>query len=1433
MKKRFISMLLVVLMVMSLFTGVSTSASAAGWNGANTIEYTMQNGDYVLRICQKLGLNYYTCKQAIMDLNSIKEGEWNKLAVGRVLTLPASDQDAILLTSGAPTTVQTTGTAVTGTGVTGTATAGTATAVATSSTVGNVSTSPSADVLVYYLVPYTMSVGETVSGVCNNLGVNFSVFQSFIQQVNDISSWNKVRAGQTLIIPTPVRPAVGTSCYGVMAHSVASNDTAYSITSKAGVNYNSNKRLLEALNQTSNLGAIKAGDKFYYPRPMTISVPGTDNPGSTTTTTTTTTTTDGNGTTVTQTTVTGKLYTLTSNMSSSDGTMLFYVDSKPVTAAQAGAKVTILTDTASGKAIQSLTVKHSNGTADLLLTGDSFIMPGCDVRVDASMKTGHDITIEANYSGKANASVGGVSVQSAVKGAAVIIKSTDPNYEIENVYAYYKRFSWLSTKTPLTITGNGFAMPDMDVTVEVTLKPVTTYAFYVRSDITNEGAAPAFSTRWGTFFLEVNGAAATRAARGTKVSVVPRADEGYEPFRIVVQNRSTGAAVNVFSNTFTMPASDVDVWVYFTPKGNNIIIQPAQGGTANATVGGPPAIDEAASGTVVTLTAVPDPGYQFNRWDIVRNSDGLKIDAMPNVNANPATFVMPKGGVTVTPVFIGANSFNITSNFFIDNVATPANTYRDVSFYASFTDPQSTTGATVKSEFRWTNAQATDADVFGTKYPVAAGRIFSGTYIDLTPDCAEGLAFVKFEIWPVGGANPLEEETNSANFHGYFLMPTQAIEIRAFFETGKVAIGPATIEGVGSVSFLVSDDGGINWRSAATCNPGDLVRAVLIPGEGYRFDWATYNAGGNQLLITRKDNGASVILNPAAADMGPATPPNSRMYQFQMPAEGVNIKAIFDPAPYTLTMTTIDEFRNPLNGRGIWQIAINGVVGAVDNDPMGPTTVNVEYGDTVVVAMTESGWSNYDMVSFRINDKEYIADVHNYFYSFEMVGDRAQNLNIVATVQPRVPYSPVAHALNASYDTSKGNVEFLIVNSPTGYSDTFRVDAAGANLVYVKNAVYGDQVAIVWSSTNYSIDLDHILIEGSDASKIVPTFVPNLQAIDGRAPAVAGYVFEMPETDVTITINFFGQPLATQVNVVDQNGNPITGMVKLSVNGGVRDAALPATFNDIAYKSEVALTRTELARAENIKITGISVLECNAAMIPLTDADGAQIRVPVREIVDGYQFTMPNNNIQVNVIVGPDDQNWDIQLTNGLTLNGGFIFRDAPGGNIITSAKPGDVVYVFDNPNAGYCFLGGAGLKITDPGTQTDIKQIVADGTGANPNLNTQSTWKFTMPNYGVSFDATFVKQEYTLRFNQSGTVANWAVTKNYGTAKPVTAGDTMTVSMGDYIAITTINTGDTFVRMDDDAPGLGLITTPTSSVWTIPAFPAGVLVDDVFITVN
>ena len=86
-------------------------------------------------------------------------------------------------------------------------------------------------------------------------------------------------------------------------------------------------------------------------------------------------------------------------------------------------------------------------------------------------------------------------------------------------------------------------------------------------------------------------------------------------------------------------------------------------------------------------------------------------------------------------------------------------------------------------------------------------------------------------------------------------MPKKDITIEAYFETGKAAIGPAAITGIGSVGYKVLDDNG-NWKSANTCEPGDKVMVVVTAGNGYKFDDSRYES---RLFVTRKDNGAPVV----------------------------------------------------------------------------------------------------------------------------------------------------------------------------------------------------------------------------------------------------------------------------------------------------------------------------------------------------------------------------------------------------------------------------------------------------------------------------------------------------------------------------------------------------------------------------------------------
>lgn len=1364
MKKRIISMLLTVLMVMSLFSGLTVSADAATYNGANTIEYTMAQGDFVLRICQKLGLNYYTCKQAIMALNNIQDGQWNKLTVGRTLILPASDYDALLISNGAGTTVYNSGAAVTTattSNVTGTATTGTATVVNTAAAAA------SADTLAYYLVPYTMSYGETVSGVCNALGVNFSIFSPFIKQVNNVSNWNKVYAGDTLLIPTPVAPAVGTTCYGVMQHIVASSDTAYGITASKGINYSANERLLKVLNQTENLAAIKAGDKFFYPVPLTVSVPGTGNPGSTATTTTTTTVTDGNGTTTTSTTTTAKLYKLSSGMATSDGTMLFYVDNKPVTAAPAGAKVTVVTDTFDGKAIQSLTVKQSNGKADFLLAADTFVMPGCDVRVDASVKSGYDINIEANYSGKASASVGGVSVQAAVKGATVVVKSTDPNYEISSIYVYYRKLVSSSNKTEVKhSSSNAFIMPDMPVTVEVVLKPVATYAFYVNSPDN------------GSFYLKVDGSPVIRAAKGAQVTLVAEPDPGYVAGYITVSKHGDSTKfVNFFNNTFTMPAFDVDVHVSFIAKGDNILIMPAVGGdalayaaedvtinvltdkiTSTPTVDTSEAITERGAGEWVALKDFPETGYTLDpkaTYEIVRNSDGLKVKAYPKEVDSVwyYFFKMPKGGVTVTPHFVGAETYAIWPQIYLNG--DPVYKYSDCSFSATING--------TKTEF----LQSPDlADAINT---MKLNAVPYGQFVDLRYDSSDGYSFLRYEVYTADKIKDdtpgkdhtwaLDEElTNQASLHGYFDMPNKHVVVRAYFESGKAALGPAVIEGIGSVGYKVytkvSDfPPAWDWRSANTCEPGDTVMVIVTAGNGYKFDATKYNT---KLLVTRKDNGAPIPISTIAV---PSLDPNSFAFTFEMPATGADIRAIFDPKPFTITMKCVDEVGNDLTGLGLWQIAIDWVPGVVDNatgiswfDFV--TKFDVAYGDYVTVAMTEAGWSKYDMVSFRVDDKEYTADELNYFYNFQMIEDRAKDMTITAVLRPK---QVGIHNLTALYDVTKGGVEFLIIDSPSKYSNEFRrsPNVDGANLKYINKAVTGDKVAIVANSidSQYYVKASDITVTAwaDDSDRIVPTeqwiYANGLLAVPNAPGAVRVFTFTMPDSDVYVNVNISGTKQGLAISVYDTDNNPLNGMVRVaavSTTGAAisRDVAADVSFDDVAFNSTVSILRSELALAQKKVIQDVEISTASGKSVPYTDMSNAG---------EGIMFTMPNEPVWV--IIRMADFNYGLPLYVVEHITGGhLVFRHSEklSDPVVTLSDfaTGETVYVFDEPDSGYDHLGLGDLKVLANGV-TNIANCIEPTTV--PHI-----WTFTMPEGTLILEADFPKegtafQEISIKVQDTG----------------------------------------------------------------------------------
>lgn len=1100
MKKRIISALLTVLMVMSLFTGLSVSAYADDEN-PQVVEYTLKAGDYVLKLCQAQGINYFTCKDAIIKLNGLKsENDFRFLAVGRVIKLPATDAAALNIIAS--------GSTGTGTGSTGT-------------TTGTVSTAKGSDSVAYYLIPYTIQRGETVAGICNSLGISFTNYADQIMKLNNISSWNKVAAGKTLLLPSPKAPAVGTTCYQVVAHKIGSGETAYNMAASYGVDYGQNTKLLQALNNTSNLAKVKAGSTFYIPVATTITASSTGNTGSTgnsgnsgNTGSSDNNNNSGNnnsGNNNSGNNSSAKKYSITPNINTAYGTMTFYVNNATVSSAAAGDTVTVDVNTTDGKAISSLVVKHADGSADVKLEGNTFIMPGCNVRVDAEIQSGYDIDIESNYPTITAAAVSGVSVSSASQGANVKIVSTDPGYMVDSATVYYS--TWLGLKKFVTVNdAMCFIMPAANVTVKATLKAVPTYNFY-RADCVN-----------GSFDLQVNGFSASKAAKGAQVTIVWKAMDGYTLSGISVTEKKTGTSVSVLNNSFTMPGCDVEVKLTFGKTDNAIVINAVEGGILNAYDTNGNSITEAKTGDLITIKlkdGSSEAGYgnKFN-LTVTRNADGNLVTTAPaNGPAEEYTFTMPAGGVTVDGQFIGDNK-EISVTF---NGGSNGNTI-------------------IVNDARFTEDGKVKAAV--------GSKVILGTL------ARDGYAFNRFEVSVDGEYNV--EQSELANAQGYILMPNGAVSVEAFFVADAIPLEAASIRGSGDVSYQVSTTGKDGeYKTACSSKVGDWVKIIVKPSN------AGFVVPDNAILVTDKATGKSVKLIKI----------DNTSYIFQMPSQGVDVSVILVGDPHKLTLKTMNADNNSadLQGKSLWQISVEGDWPVVENDPNGGTTkADVKANDPIVLSLTEPGAANYviDKVVLTTSGGVYAGGIEyigNQYYFLMPDTDTTCTVYLKAKTT-----SDVSLTGCLIYDKSRGSANFEMGGTAIGSckaGDTVMVRATAA-----EGFTYGPDDVIITRADGGT------LTSGTDvnAGNFVPVYEDK-----GSGAVLTGWIFKMPQGGVNVEINFKqSEANAIELNVYDETGAVLTGNGYVSVQyGGNNFTDISGDFGKVPYGSAVTVSLTDLGKS--------------------------------------------------------------------------------------------------------------------------------------------------------------------------------------------------------------------------------------------------------------
>ena len=611
MKKRFISMLLAVILVATLFGGTSVSAYAD--SDYKTFKYTIASGDTLLQICNNSGLNFYTCQTAINKLNNFtSEAQYRKLYVGQVITLPASNEDAAKIASSYVSGSTGSGSVVN----TGSSTG------STGSVSGNVA---------YWLIPYTIQSGETITGVCNTLGISFSAYADLIKSINNISSWNRIPAGKTLLLPTAVQPAAGISCYAVIAHKVTQGETTYGICQNYGISYTANTSLLQTLNPKVSLTNIKYNTTLLVPVPTVItsgstggsssgSNSGSSNSGSSSGSSNSGSSSDSGTST--------KTYSISSS-SSGGGSLSFTVNGKSATAAAAGSTVTIKTNPEANKTLDSISVTTADKSAVIAVSNGTFTMPESNVKVTATFGSGY-IVVKGNKgdgSGDISCTVNNVPVDFAVKGATVKVTATpDAGSTLGGITVV--NFSGKTLYSGLK-SGDTFTMPGERVSVRAYFNAAATYGF------TKE------ATTNGSFSLQVMGTTVTKAAAGSTVKVVTNPNTGYAVKTIKVTDDSSGQQINYNnSDTFTMPYSSVTVSVEFERSVDtyNISVTPAQGGTVS--VGS----SKSAGGKTITLTVNKYSGYELDYFTITYSGITEKMEGT-------TSFKMPYADVTITPVF--------------------------------------------------------------------------------------------------------------------------------------------------------------------------------------------------------------------------------------------------------------------------------------------------------------------------------------------------------------------------------------------------------------------------------------------------------------------------------------------------------------------------------------------------------------------------------------------------------------------------------------------------------------------------------------------------------------------------------------------------------------------------------------------------------------
>ncbi len=905
MKKRLISLLMTVVMLVSLCSVFTVSAAA----DAQVATVTLASGDSVLKICQAHGIDYYTYKDLIMKLNGITdESQFSKLPVGKQIVLPISNAAAAALSGSTATVSGATGAGTTGTGLTS----------------GTVSSLPSGDRVAYYLVTYKVQRGDTIGSIYSAMGLSYKTYENQVVKLNKLRNVNAIQVGQTLTLPTTNPGLSGTTYTTIMAHTMRSGESAYDIVCGSyGLSYNSAQAMLQALNNRDNLGLFRVGETMYIPVAGLVSASTTVPGGTTGGSTTTGTVSSGvNYNLVKQTPVNGSFdlqvggksvgtasagqlvsvvctpdtgyavdtikvvkvgdastgvavnsssfvmpsYAVTVSVtfkqavqsdiivsSPVNGSVSAMVDGSIVTKAYAGAQITVKTTPAAGFMLDYVRVTYNENRDSIAVENGKFTMPNFPVTVTAVFKIdpdynptkGNSIFVDVQNA-KVVAKVGTNAVTAAKEGDRVTLEVTpDTNYTLESIRVYYDNF----TKTA-NLEKMSFTMPNMPVTIVATVKPTSKATFEIKKIQNTDG----------TFVTKVDGKEVTSAKAGQKVQVVGGSSKSfynYIPYVTKTGDSSVAVYVDKDTNTFTMPDYPVTVKVQFYVY-HNVVLDASNGtnGFYNVT-------------SVLNGMQVQRCGagveLQVNIWGVTNGMSAGDIiltyqDGSTYTLVNTNRFIMPDCNVRVRVEF--KNNMKLTANAPWD--------------YADGKETRS----------NWGNSYTILGRTFNDEKNCKSAALYAGegSNVIVTPKCGIGYT-VREMYYKLNGVRTADTEItyNDTYNRWQFTMPklekTDDMQIFVVFEKipsyeiklvsndasvrvlddNKTVVESDTKKTMGRIDLMTS----LGYTDHVAEN--SMVWVRFFPADGYQLDVTkikiTYNDGKNEVTYNSYD---STFKMPAA-----------------------------------------------------------------------------------------------------------------------------------------------------------------------------------------------------------------------------------------------------------------------------------------------------------------------------------------------------------------------------------------------------------------------------------------------------------------------------------------------------------------------------------------------------------------------------------------